>query len=60
MLEQFLNKRCKVVRKGNNFIFIGTIKEVSPLGILIDDERAGLKFLSVSEIGEIHEWELFR
>lgn len=52
LLKRFLNKNVRLITK-REWTHIGTIIDVSDLGIIIDDRKKGEMFISIHDIKDI-------
>lgn len=55
MLEKFLNKRVRLVRKSNRFKFVGTIENIDEKGLLLNDRIDGMIYVPLDDILEMIE-----
>lgn len=56
-IDRFLNKKIRLIRKSNRFIYIGFLKTHDSDGIVLEDRVLGDTFIPASDIGEITEYK---
>jgi len=56
-LKYFLNKKVRIIRTSNKFVYIGILKDFDSNAIVLEDRIAGITYLPISDIHEIKKNE---
>jgi len=55
MMEEFLDRKVRIIRNSDGFQFTGTLKSTNSIGVTLNDRKCGLMFVPFVDIYEIQE-----
>ena len=54
-LKYFLEKRVRIIRDSNKFVYIGILRDFDSNAIILDDRVVGITRIPISDLGEVTE-----